>query len=285
MSILFCDSDCEITYQEAEELNIKCILMPYTLLDTEYYFDLGKTTDYKAFFNEVRKGALPTTAALNANDYIDYFEPVLQSGEDILYISFSSAMSNTFEYMNQAIACLKEKYPERKITVYDTRSISIGSGMQIYYAALMKQKGASDEEIIEFLKSFTPKVRTVFVVEDLKHLKRGGRISSTAATFGTLFNIKPLLHIPMTSGKVEPLAKAKGRKMAIKMLADYATQNTDTSYRIMVTHADCENDADTLIEQIKEKLPDATVTKQFVGPVIGAHCGADVLGISYINLD
>ena len=284
MSILFCDTDCEITFDEAEKLNIRFILMPYTLNDKEYYFDLGKTTDYKGFFNEVRKGALPTTAALNTNDYLEYFEPVLKQGEDILYVAFSSAMSNTFEYMNKAIEELKIKYPERKITVYDTRSISIGSGMQIYYAALMKQNGASDEEIIEFLKSFTPKVRTIFVVEDLKHLKRGGRISSAAATFGTLFNIKPILHIPMESGKVESLAKAKGRKMAVRMLAEYATQNTDTNYRIMVTHADCENDADNLIEAIKEKLPQAEITKQFVGPVIGAHCGADVLGVSYITL-
>ena len=103
MSVFFCDSNCELWYDKVETLGIKFISMPYTIDGQEYYYDLGKNTDNKEFFDKMRKGASAKTSALNMNDYIDIFEPVLASGEDALYVSFSHKMSGTFNQLQTAL--------------------------------------------------------------------------------------------------------------------------------------------------------------------------------------
>ena len=151
MSVIFTDTDCEMDYTTAEELNINVIGMPYTIMDKESVYDYGKNTNIKEFFDLMRKGEVATTSALNTEDYINYFEPVFEKGEDILYVHFSSQLSGTFEYMKTAIEQLKEKYPERKITLFDTKNISIGAGIQVIEAAKLHNNGVSDEDVVKFL--------------------------------------------------------------------------------------------------------------------------------------
>lgn len=122
---LFCDSNCELWHTEAKELGLNVIRMPYVLDGEEYYYDLGEKTDFKHFYDRMRAGAVPTTSAINEQNYIDYFEPVLKEGKDIYYITFSHKLSATFESMDRAIAALKEKYPDREIRTFDTKSISL----------------------------------------------------------------------------------------------------------------------------------------------------------------
>ena len=124
---LFCDSNCELWHTVAAEYGLKIIRMPYVLDGVEYYYDLGEKTDFKHFYERMRAGAVPTTSAINEQNYIDYFEPVLQEGKDIYYITFSHKLSATFESMDRAIAALKEKYPDRVIRTFDTKAISLGS--------------------------------------------------------------------------------------------------------------------------------------------------------------
>ena len=155
MSVLLIDADGELWYTRQEELGVRCIQMPYSYCGNEYYYDLGKNTDFDAFYKAVRGGEVPKTMALNPQEYVDIIEPIFAEGEDVLYVSFSHKMSGTFDHLHTALEQLKEKYPDRKCTVFDTKSISLGAGIQMEYAAELKNKGASDEEIIAALTEFT----------------------------------------------------------------------------------------------------------------------------------
>lgn len=281
MSQFFCDSNCELWFDKVESLGINYISMPYTVGDNEYYYDLGKNTDNRKFFEDMRKGAVPKTSALNMQNYIDYFEPVLKQGEDIIYVTFSHKMSATFESMAKAIEQLKQTYPERTVSVVDTKHISMAAGIVVYYAAKLHNEGASDEEVVKFVESFRERVKCYFTVSNLIYLKRGGRLSSFKAFVGTLFDIKPI--ISNIDGKLENIEKSKGRKKSLKDLTGYLEKDkVDLSYPIVIMNADCDPDADYTVSAIREKYPDAEIWEQLVGPVIGSHCGPDTIGMIFV---
>ena len=281
MSKFFCDSNCELWFDKVESLGINYISMPYTVGDNEYYYDLGKNTDNRKFFEDMRKGAVPKTSALNMQNYIDYFEPVLKQGEDIIYVTFSHKMSATFESMAKAIEQLKQTYPERTVSVVDTKHISMAAGIVVYYAAKLHNEGASDGEVVKFVESFRERVKCYFTVSNLIYLKRGGRLSSFKAFVGTLFDIKPI--ISNIDGKLENIEKSKGRKKSLKDLTGYLEKDkVDLSYPIVIMNADCDPDADYTVSAIREKYPDAEIWEQLVGPVIGSHCGPDTIGVIFV---
>ena len=282
MSVLLCDSNCELWYTTVKELGIDYIPMPYLYNDREYFYDLGENTDFAAFYSAVRAGAVPKTQALNPENYKDVLEPYFAAGEDVLYISFSHAMSGTFAQLDAAISELKQKYPNRKCTVFDTKSISLGTGIQVKAAAELKNKGASDEEIISFLNDFTNRVAVYFVVDDLMHLKRGGRLSAASAAVGTLLSVKPVL-TTNSQGGLSVLEKVSGRKKAVRSLCEKVARTiTDYNYPVYVLDADCKEDGDELAAMIKARRPEADIVRQTVGPVIGSHCGPGTLGVIFI---
>ena len=281
-SVLLIDADGELWYTRQEELGVECISMPYTYNDNEYYYDLGKNTDLKKFYQAIRDGAIPKTMALNPQEYYEIIEKHYAAGNDVLYVSFSHAMSGTFNHLNTALNMLAEKYPDRKTTVFNTNSISLGAGLQMEYAAELKNKGASDEEILAFLKEFTNRSAVYFVVDDLMHLKRGGRLSGFAAFAGTLLSLKPILTID-AEGKLGVLEKVAGKKKAIRNIADKVNKTlTGLEYRVYVLDADCPADGDMLADLIKQAHPDANIIRQTIGPVIGAHCGPGTVGTVFI---
>lgn len=282
MSVLITDSNCELWYTRAEELGLDYIPMPYIYNDEEHYYDLGKNTDFKKFYDAVRGGIVPKTQALNPENYKEILTPYFEKGEDVLYVSFSHKMSGTFGSLEVALNELKEKYPERKCTVFNTNAISIGALPMVEKAAELKAKGKSDEEIVEALSDFTNKVAVYFVVDDLMHLKRGGRLSAGAAIAGTVLNLKPMLTFDAEGG-LSVIEKVMGRKKAMRKLAEKVAEGlADTGYTVYVADADCPEDGKTLADMIRERRPDATVVNQTVGPVIGSHCGPDTLAVSFI---
>ena len=282
MSVLLCDSNCELWYTTVKELGIDYISMPYLYNDREYFYDLGENTDFAAFYSAVRAGAVPKTQALNPENYKDVLEPYFAAGEDVLYISFSHAMSGTFAQLDAALSELKQKYPNRKCTVFDTKSISLGAGIQVKAAAELKNKGASDEEIISFLNDFTNRVAVYFVVDDLMHLKRGGRLSAASAAVGTLLSVKPVL-TTNSQGGLSVLEKVSGRKKAVRSLCEKVARTiADYNYPVYVVDADCKEDGDELAAMIKARRPEADIVRQTVGPVIGSHCGPGTLGVIFI---
>ena len=284
MSVFFTDTDCEMSYKDAEELGIQIIKMPYILKGEEQYYDFGKETDIDAFYKDMRDGEVVSTAALNTNDYINYFEPVFAAGEDILYVHFSSNLSCTFNSMNEAVNMLKEKYPERKFTSFDTKNICLGAGIQVIEACKLHNNGASDEEVVEFLKNFSEKIGIYFFVENLKYLRRGGRISAASAVMGTLLNIKPILTVT-GEGKLEKLTTVKGNKKAIDFLYEKFNKEylNDDKYDIYIVDADNKTAGDELAERIRTSGKNVSIRRLDVGPVIGAHSGPGTVGCIFIK--
>ncbi len=282
MSILLCDSNCELWFERAKELNLDYISMPYCYGGEEYGYDLGEKTDFKKFYSAVRGGTIPKTMALNPENYKEILTPYFKAGEDVLYVSFSHAMSGTFAQLDKALEELKEEFPERKCTIFNTNSISLGAGIQVEAAAELKQKGATDEEIISFLNEFTNRIAVYFVVDDLMHLKRGGRLSAGSAVAGTLLSIKPVLTVSADGG-LNVYTKVLGRKKAMRLLADKVIKElTGTEYSVYIVDADCKEDGDELEKMIKERRPEAKTVRQIVGPVIGSHCGPGTLGVIFV---
>lgn len=284
MSVFFTDTDCEMSYVDAEELGMKVIGMPYTLKGQEYVYDFGKNTDIKAFYNEMKAGEIATTSALNSQDYLDYFEPVFAAGEDILYVHFSSELSATFNHMQVALNILKDKYPERKITCFDTKNISIGAGIQAIEACKLHNAGASDEEVVEFLTEFRDKIGIYFYVDSLQYLKRGGRISSVSAVFGSMLNIKPILTVTK-EGKLEKLTTVKGTKKALDYMFDkFVTEyNNDPKFEIYILDADNKDVADEFAERVRNSGKEVAIRRIAIGPVVGAHSGPGTIGIVFVK--
>lgn len=280
---LFCDSNCELWHTEAKELGLNVIRMPYVLDGEEYYYDLGEKTDFKHFYDRMRAGAVPTTSAINEQNYIDYFEPVLKEGKDIYYITFSHKLSATFESMDRAIAALKEKYPDREIRTFDTKSISLGAGFQVRLAAKKYNAGATMDELGAYLTEIREHTVVYFVVDDLVYLKRGGRISSLTAAFGSLLSIKPMISV-MPDGSLQSVGKVRGAKRVfsefVRIMREHNCNVKD--YNIEVLQADCPETGDMFVETLKQEFGgDIKVDYQVVGPVIAAHCGPGTLGLIF----
>lgn len=284
MSRFFCDSNCELNYKLVEKYNINVIGMPYTLDDVEGVYDMGKT-DFTYFFEDIKKGKIAKTQALNPSNYIDYFEPVLSAGEDILYVHFSRELSGTFNQMEKAIDELKDKYPNNKITIIDTKNISMGAGLVVLEAAKAHSEGKTDEEIVELVKYYREKVYIYFMVDDLGHLKRGGRVSPTTAFIGGLLNIKPMLIVDK-SGKLNKITTVKGQKKAVEYFLNKLETERDENtfnHKIIILTSEKNENTNNLILTIKEKYSNSVVENYQIGPTVGAHCGPGTIGFIFIG--
>ena len=279
---LFCDSNCELWHTTVKELGLNVIRMPYLLDDEEHFYDMGENTDLKAFFDKMRAGSAPKTSALNEYAYTEYFEPILARGEDIYYITFSHEMSGTFQAMYNVIEQLKEKYPEREIRVKNSKSISLGCGLIVYYGAKKYLEGATMDELDAYLDELIPQTATYFVVNDLTYLYRGGRISGTSKVVGNLLGIKPILTVN-SEGKILNIEKAKGMKKALSTMLEFMKQKASDldKYKVFILQADCEEEALAFKQKIVETFGELDIVMQPVGPVIGSHCGPGTIGLIF----
>ena len=227
MAVLFCDTDCELWYTHANEFDIKVIRMPYFIDGEEKLADLGEETDTDEFFTRMRNGASASTAGLNEANYYEIFKPYFEKGEDILYMAFSSAMSGTFQYLDLAINELKAEYPNVKYRRFDTKNICMGAGLAVYMGAkYCREHGDDIDATYEYLESIVDHIGIYFVVEDMKYLARGGRISPAKAKIGNLMQIKPVLSVD-TEGKLDLCSKQNGINKAIK----YMLEQFDEKYK------------------------------------------------------
>ncbi|MBR5987613.1 MAG: DegV family protein, partial [Clostridia bacterium] len=264
------------------ELGCELFKMPYTIDGKEYFYDMGEATDFKAFYSAVRGGSMPITSALNAQIYTEMLEPYFQAGEDMLYISFSSKMSGTFNHLEMALKPLREKYPKARFRRFDTKSISWGAGVQVYYAVKYFQEGHTLDEVIAYLENNVNNFTEYFAVDDLFHLKRGGRISAAAAAIGTLFSLKPILHVN-NDGELQVVAKVTGANKAVSTLVDKVkTLGAELDkYPVVILDADNQAGGDKLEAKVKEAFPGVEVWRYPVGPVIGTHCGPGTIAVIF----
>ena len=283
MSRFFCDTNSDLWFTIADELGVDVISMPYSLDGEESGYDLGRNTDFVDYYYRLGSGADAKTQALNMQNYIDYFEPVLQAGEDIIYVHFSRKMSGTFAQMDSAIAYLKEKYPDRKITTVDTKMISIGEALVVYEAAKLWKNGATDEEIVKFVEENRNHFALYFTVKDLAQLKRGGRLSAVSYVAGTLLNIKPIIRVD-EEGVLNKCETVKGVKTGLKTLADKVKLLGEDvqNHPIIIAHADAPQFADEIESILIQTFGDnLKIWKQYIGPTIAAHCGVGAVGIAF----
>lgn len=282
MAAIFCDTDCELWYTHARELNLEVIRMPYIIDGEEKLCDLGEETDSHDFYTKMRNGASVSTACLNQQIYYDTFEPFFKRGEDILYIAFSSKLSGTFEYLDLAIAELKKQYPNVKFRKFDTLNICMGAGLLVYMAGkYCREHGDDIDATYAYLEKNVNKIGIYFVVDDMKYLARGGRISPSKAKIGNLMNIKPVLTVE--DGKLDVCSKQNGTKKAYKYMLDMfaSTYENIDNAPVVIVDADCGDVADAFEEKVREINPSVTIWRQPIGPVIGAHAGPGALGFIF----
>ena len=283
--ILLTDSSCDLPPKIAEELDIQVLPLKVNLNGREFrnYLDEREIPSGE-FYAALRAGGAASTSAVNPSEFVELMTPYLERGLDILYVGFATALSSTCQ--NGAIAAeeLKEKYPDRKIYVVDSKCASMGQGLPVYLTALKKRAGLELETLRDYAAATAPRVVHWFTVDDLYFLKRGGRVSAATAAVGTLLNIKPVLHVD-DEGRLINMAKAKGRRASIKAIYEKCAQTGDdiAHQHVFISHGDCLEDAKLLASMVQENLHPLDVTISPVGPVIGAHSGPGTLAIFFLG--
>jgi DegV family protein with EDD domain len=280
--VITTESNSELPYSWEDQTGVSVLRMPYSVNDVEYYYDLGRETDIAGFYATMRGGANVVTAQRNPNEIVEYFEPHLLAGKDILHVGFSSALSGTFSCELIAAQELREKYPERRIELVDTLAISAPLALLVEQATHMQEEGRSLDEIRDWVEENKQRSVALFTVDNLEYLRRGGRLSGVAAFFGTVLEIKPVLYIS-PEGKLVPLEKVKGRKRAIKYLAEKCAQTIDKpeEQSVIISQADCMEDALALKTLLLETVRPKEVRIFPVGPVIGSHAGPGTVSLAY----
>ena len=275
------DSCADLTDQQYREYDVGCA--PLSVLYKGVLHDnFSDDESLKELYNGIRGGEMPTTSAVNPEGWAKVMKPILDEGKDVLCLCFSSALSTTYQSAVIAAEELRDSYPGRTITVIDTLCAALGQGLLVMLACQKRDQGMSLSDLAAWVEANKLHVCHEITVNDLFHLKRGGRVSSATPIFGTMLNIKPLL-IVTDEGKLESTAKARGRKTAIESLAKKLGKNCIDKDFVTIAHGDCREDAEALAAIIKEKYGVKKVHIGYVGAVIGAHTGPGVLVLFYMG--
>ena len=287
--IIMTDSCCDLNQQEVEELDLTVLPLSFTiegrtLLNTPDCADMAP----EEFFQKIAAGADCTTAAVNVGQFTDAMKAALSEEKDILCICFSSALSTTYQSACIAANDLRAEHPEAKIIVIDSLSASRGQGMLLYRAVReRREKGLAIEALADYVRSIIQSQCHWFIVDDLNHLKRGGRVSAAAALAGTVLGIKPVMHTD-SEGRLIPVSKARGTKAALRALVDKVAEigvEPDKNQPMLICHANCPDSVAYVKELLKERFGVTDVRADFIGPVIGAHTGCGTLGLFFVGTE
>ena len=277
------DSCCDFTDAQYKEFDVSCA--PLTVMyNGESHSNFSDPVAVKAFYDELRGGIMASTSAVNPDGWASVMEPALKAGQDVLVLAFSSGLSTTYQSAVIAAKELREVYPERTINVVDTLCAALGQGLLIWHACRKRDAGMTIEELTAWVEENKLHLCHWVTVDDLSHLKRGGRISATTAIVGTMLNIKPIIHVD-NDGHLINTAKVRGRKAAIDYLAKKfgeTSQGYDNE-TVFIAHGDCPEDAAALEAQLRENYGVQNVITGYVGPVIGAHTGPGVLVVFFMG--
>jgi len=279
------DSCANLTDKQIEDYGVEIISLKYYIEGKEYEsYIKDEKTDYAETYRLLREKAMITTSLVSREDCDNAIIPILESGEDVLVISFSSGLSGTYQNVKLAAEDYKEMYPDRKVIVVDSLCASLGEGMAVHYAVKLKNEGKTMEEVADWLENNKLSICHIFTIDDLFFLKRGGRLSGTSAVFGTLLGIKPLLHMA-DDGKLYVTGKARGRAATLEHLINsVGEKGIDVQKQdIFITHGDCEEEARYIESEVKKRYGVRNVVVNMIDPVIGAHSGPGTLAIFFIG--
>ncbi len=283
--VIMTDSCCDLSAEMAAELELEVLPLRLELEGRSYRNLLdGGEIGFQEFYAKVRSGAMPVTSAVNVGEFDAAMRPILEAGKDILCLCFSSALSTTYQSAVIAGRELEEAFPERKVRVVDSLCASMGQGLLVWLCAQEKKKGKTLEEVLDFAEGAKGNICHWFTVDDLNHLKRGGRVSAAAALFGTMLSVKPVLHVD-SRGRLIPMEKCRGRKASLLALVDHMEKTAvePERYPVFISHGDCREDAEFVAEEVRRRLGVREVYIHYVGPVIGSHTGAGVMTLFFVG--
>ena len=280
--ILMCDSTADLPVSFYQENQIKVVPLTYTLNGSTYEQNSGLSSHQ--FYEEIRLGHMPVTSQVNPQAAMDALKKVALEGKDILFLAFSSGLSGTYNSCRMAATQLEEEGFKHRIVVLDTLCASTGFGLLLYYVNKMSNEGKSMDEVVDWINNNKLKFCHVFTVDDLNHLYRGGRLSKTAAALGTMMKLKPVMRVD-DEGKLQVVSKVHGRKKSIVSLFETMKKKIDMvtfpDQMIMICHGDCETEAESLAQMIRNEYPGSEVLVTDIGPVIGSHTGPGVIGLFF----
>ena len=285
--VIMTDSCCDMTAAMAKDLELEVLPLSLNMGQDVYrnWLD-GRDIGFEDFYARIRAGETATTSAVNVGEFEAAMRKVLESGKDILCINFSSALSTTYQSACIAAEDLKSEYPDAKILVIDSLSASRGQGMLLYRTVQERRRSSPDiETLAAYVRSILQTQCHWFIVDDLNHLKRGGRVSATAAFVGTMLGIKPVMHTD-SEDRLIPMSKARGTKAALKALVDKVEElgvEPDKNQPLFICHANCPDSVAYVKELLEERFGVTDVRADFIGPVIGAHTGCGTLGLFFVG--
>ena len=284
--VLTCCSTADLSKEYFAQRNIPYVCFHFTMDGVEYADDLGKSMPFDEFYARIAAGAMPTTSLVNTAQFIAFFEPLLKEGKDILHLSFSSGLSGTYASALLAQEELRERYPERTLTIVDSLGASSGYGLMVDALADMRDAGASLAESAAWIEANKLNLHHWFFSTDLTHYKRGGRISPTAFVVGSLLNINPLMNMD-DGGHLTPRFKINGKKRVmreiVKQMELHAENGLDYDKKCFISNSACLEDAETVAALVEETFPklNGKVLINSVGTVVGSHTGPGTVALFF----
>lgn len=279
-------STADMPLEFFESRNVPFVCFHFIMDGVEYEDNLGKSMSFEEFYKRISDGAQPTTSQVNVAQFMEFFEPFLKEGKDILHISLSSGLSGSYGSANIAREELIKKYPERKIMIVDSLGASSGYGLLVTSACDMRDDGSTIEEIYLWLEENKLRVNHWFFSTDLTSYYRGGRISAASNIVGTMLHICPLLNMN-NEGKLIPRAKYRGKKHVIEEIVsrmeEHADDKLDYSGKCYISNSACYEDARKVADLIESKFHklDGKVMINSVGTVIGSHTGPGTVALFF----
>lgn len=283
--VIFTDSTSDLPQNIVEDMDIKVIPMAFEIAGKSYMdYPDDRELDTHEFYEMLRNGETAVTSLINTMTFIECFEPFIKEGKDIMYIGFSAAMSGTYNASLMAAEMLIERYKDSKIICVDSKAASLGEGMLLYNAALHKEKGMSIEELHEWVIENRLHLCHWVTVDDLNHLKRGGRINPLTATIGTALSMKPIIHVD-DEGSLMPVTNVRGRKKSLHTLVDHMAETAINPEEqvVFIAHGDNYKDAIQLEKLVKDQLKVRDVVIGTIGPVIGSHTGPGAMTLFFFG--
>ena len=281
------DSTADLPKEYLDEHGIGCMPISYILYGITYGKD--KEMDWKNFYAMMREeGKMPTTSQINPAEAKEYFEEYIKTDKEILHLAFSSGLSGTYSNLCMAAEEIMEEHPDVRIMVIDSLCASMGEGLFVHKAVMMRDAGKTMEETAQWLKEHVQNFVHAFTVYDLFHLYRGGRVSRTAAVFGTLASIKPTLHVDQ-EGHLIVIGKVRGRRKSLLALVNYMEEKMGSWMQenkddmIFISHGDALEDAEFVRDQIRERFGMEHFMINHIGPTIGAHSGPGTVALFFMG--